>query len=298
MDKNSRKQDESARIVKPGVLYLVATPIGNIEDFSLRAIKVLRQVDWILCEDTRQTRKLCKTYEITTPLVSFYAQVERNKASWVIEMLERGQSLALVSDAGTPAIQDPGRVLVHAVRNAGFQVHIVPGPNAVVSALAVSGIPAVPYMFWGFLPRRRGERKSLFDKWRGLSGTHIAFETGLRMVRSLRDLEQSLPHVDVFLVKELTKVHEACIKGKPYALVERLQSNTIETRGEWVVLVYIASADTRMDFQYDSETRELLREIYQDLRKAGVKPREAVRRLARLAGCSANRLYEMLTSQS
>lgn len=227
----ARSRDRAA----PGCLYVVATPIGNLGDMTSRAVEVLRSVDAIASEDTRRTRKLLSHFEIPTPLVSYHEHNEERVARSVVERLERGESIALVSDAGTPLVSDPGYRLVALAVARDVPVSAVPGPCAAVAALAISGLPVQPFHFLGFLPRKPGPRKRKLEEVERLDGTLVFYESPHRVQSTLADMSDILGDRRAVLVRELTKVHEEVRRGT----LEELREDAAERppRGEIVVLV-------------------------------------------------------------
>jgi 16S rRNA (cytidine1402-2'-O)-methyltransferase len=197
----------------PG-LYIVATPIGNLEDVTLRALRVLRQADLIACEDTRHTQKLLNHFEIKTPTQSYHQHNEAARARELIERISRGERVALVSDAGMPGISDPGERVVRAAVEAGLNVVAVPGASAIISALVASGLPTESFRFAGFLPARSGERRSALEGLRDASETLVFYEAPHRILEMLADLQKTFgPERRMVLARELTKVHEEFLRG-------------------------------------------------------------------------------------
>ena len=224
-----------ARESDPGCLYVVATPIGNLGDMAERAVEVLRSVDAIASEDTRRTRKLLAHFGIRTPLVSYHDHNEERVARSLVERLERGQSVALVSDAGTPLVSDPGYRLVAMAVERDVRVSAVPGPCAAVAALSVSGLPPQPFHFLGFLPRRAGARKRRLEELAGLRGTLVFYESPHRVQAALADMSDVLGDRRAVLARELTKVHEEILRGTLATLARAAADSP--PRGEIVVLV-------------------------------------------------------------
>lgn len=229
-------------------LSVVATPIGNLEDITLRALRVLREADLILCEDTRVTKKLLAHYGIATPTQSHHAHTSPRKIERILEHLREGKHLALVSDAGTPAISDPGARLIRAVRTSfGGQtakgqkdeivnIVAVPGPSAVTAALSVSGMAASEFLFLGFLPHKKG-RETLFAEIAASKRTVVFYESPHRIVKALDALARRCPDRTVLLARELTKLYEEALSGRPDELCERLTQQPEKERGEFVVVV-------------------------------------------------------------
>ncbi|KKW10323.1 MAG: Ribosomal RNA small subunit methyltransferase I [Parcubacteria group bacterium GW2011_GWA2_49_9] len=222
-----------------GILYVVGTPIGNLEDVTLRALRVLKEADVILCEDTRVTQKLLAKYEITGKQLAPYNEQDSGvTAGKIIGWLEEGKSVALVSDAGTPGISDPGTLLVQKVREALPEVKIesVPGPSALTTALSIAGIPAHEFVFLGFLPHKKG-RETLFKEIATSERTMTFYESPHRILKALESLQKFAPNKKVIIARELTKIHEEIKSGTPAELLEFFKANEEKVRGEFVVLV-------------------------------------------------------------
>lgn len=226
-------------------LYIVATPIGNLEDITLRAIRILKEVDIIFCEDTRTTRILLSKYEISTPTESFHSQSAHAKTERIISLLQEGKNLALVSDAGTPTISDPGVVLVSDVRKAlpgSVEIIPIPGPSAFVSALSVAGVPAHHFVFLGFLPHKKG-RQTLFQEIINSHRTYVFYESPHRIEKALESLFGSGRFVTIG--RELTKIHEQVVSGTPEEVSLYFKDNPDKIRGEFVVIVSDQMNDSR-----------------------------------------------------
>ncbi|MHB8799353.1 MAG: 16S rRNA (cytidine(1402)-2'-O)-methyltransferase [Thermoanaerobaculia bacterium] len=206
----------------PGRLLVVATPIGNLEDLSPRALTALRDASLVLCEDTRRTGNLFARHGLTTPRVSCHEHNEFRRIPEVLERLAAGETLALVSDAGTPGVSDPGRLLAAAAAEAGYRVEPVAGPSAVAALLSISGFPAVPYTFLGFPPSRRGERARWYARFAARDETRVLFESPFRVVESLREMAGAWGDPKVCLGRELTKLHEEVLRGSASAVAEIL----------------------------------------------------------------------------
>ncbi|MGI6620989.1 MAG: 16S rRNA (cytidine(1402)-2'-O)-methyltransferase [Bacillota bacterium] len=224
-----------------GVLYICGTPIGNLDDVSFRLIQVLKQVDLIVCEDTRRTRKLLARYDISKPLLAFHEHVERQRTGTVLERLSQGKSVALVSDAGMPLISDPGAYLVTQARESGFKVVVVPGPSAVTAALALVGFPSSRFIFAGFPPRKSKKRQEFFIRWIKPQVPAVFFESPHRLVKALHDLMAAFPSVQVGLCHEMTKAYESAIVGPIKDVYENLKDSDV--KGEWVVVAYLESPE-------------------------------------------------------
>jgi len=221
-------------------LYIIATPIGNLEDITLRAVRVLGEVDMVLCEDTRVTKKLLSKYEIDTPTMSYHCHSKLSKVEKVFSLLEDGKNVALVSDAGTPTISDPGVLLVSQVKEKfGDDVKIVPipGPSAVISALSVSGFPSSEFLFLGFLPHKKG-RETLFKEITDSKRTTVFYESPHRIMKTLKSLDEHLDiKRNIVIARELTKIYEEVVSGTAKEILSYFESNQDKVKGEFVVVV-------------------------------------------------------------
>ncbi len=219
--------------------YVVATPIGNLEDITLRALRVLKEVDLILCEDTRQTRKLLDKYGIKKELLSYHSHSKLSKEEKIFELLEEGKDLALVSDAGTPGISDPGVVLISEIKKHfadRVKVIPIPGATALITALSASGLPSHEFTYLGFLPHKKG-RETLFKEIAQSKRTMVFYESPHRILKTLESLQKFCPDKKVCLARELTKIYEEFKVGSPAELLEYLKQNPEKQRGEFVVIV-------------------------------------------------------------
>ena len=219
----------------PGTLFVIATPIGNLEDITARSLRVLREVAVIAAEDTRRTAHLLARYTISTPTTSFHQHNESTKTAALLARLIRGDDIALVSDAGTPAISDPGQRLVRAAIDAGFRVESVPGPSAVTAALAVSGLPSDTFTFLGFPPTRASDRDKWFESLRTAGQTVVFFEAPHRIRGTLEQLRLSLGDLRIVICREMTKAHEELVNGPISSALNRLT----EPKGEFTVVIDI-----------------------------------------------------------
>lgn len=229
-------------------LYIIATPIGNLEDITLRALRVLKEVDVILCEDTRTTQKLLQKYDIATPTLSYHSHSGLAKVEKIFELLEGGKNLALVSDAGTPTISDPGVLLVSQVKEKfGNDVAIVPvpGPSAVIAALSASGLPSSDFLFLGFLPHKKG-RETLFKEIALSKRTTVFYESPHRILKTLESLKKHLgDNRKIVLARELTKIYEEIVTGTAQELLMYFEKNKNKVKGEFVVMVDPVRGRTR-----------------------------------------------------
>jgi len=224
----------------PSALYLVATPIGNLEDITLRALRVLRECDVVAAEDTRHSGQLLKHFGISKPMLSYFQFNEAKRSEEIIERLRRGEKVALVTDAGTPGISDPGERVVAAAIAEGFRVESVPGPCALVSALTASGLPTEEFHFIGFLAHKSGQRRKKLESLKAVNGTLVLYESPYRIEKLLGELGEVFPERDVVLARELSKRFEEFLRGKPAELLEVAKKRSL--KGEFVVLVAPAMA--------------------------------------------------------
>ena len=274
----------------PGTLFLVGTPIGNLGDISPRALETLRTADFIAAEDTRVTVKLLNHFEIKKPLVSYYEHNRASSGARILERLLAGESCALVTDAGMPAISDPGEDIVRQCAEAGVPVLAVPGPSAVVTALAVSGLPTGRFTFEGFLSVTKKSRFEHLDSLRGEKRTMVFYEAPHKLERTLRDMLEVFGDRRIALCREMTKLHEECVRT---TLAEALRScETEPPRGEYV-LVLAGAADEPAE----QLTPEKALSVVEAYRAAGNSLREACRLAAEETGYSKNELYTLAVRQ-
>ncbi|MGO9202463.1 MAG: 16S rRNA (cytidine(1402)-2'-O)-methyltransferase [Limisphaerales bacterium] len=219
----------------PGTLYLVATPIGNLEDITMRALRTLRECDTVAAEDTRRTGQLLHHFGISKPLLSCFQFNEARRSQEIVERLRQGQKIALVSDAGSPGISDPGERVVRAAIAAGLRVEPVPGPSALVAALTASGLPTAEFHFAGFLPHKAGQRRKRLEQLAGLPGTLALYESPYRVQRLLGEMQEVFPERQVVLAREVTKKFEEYLRGRPAELMQALAGRSL--KGEFVALV-------------------------------------------------------------
>jgi 16S rRNA (cytidine1402-2'-O)-methyltransferase len=278
----SIQSESEAALMNCGTLYLVATPIGNLEDMTFRAVRVLREVALVAAEDTRHSRKLFQHYAIKTPLTSYFAHNEAEKGGRLLERLQAGDDVALISDAGTPAISDPGFLLVQRCRELGVAVTMVPGASAVVTALAISGLPTERFIFEGFLPSRGPARREQFRRLREETRTTIFYEAPHRIQKSLVDLVAELgPERRIAVARELTKLHEELVSGSAAEVLERATQEKL--RGEMVLLIGPAP---------QTAPRETVREALLRLRQeTGLPMRQIVKQVAKEHGLPGSEVY-------
>ena len=268
-----------------GRLIVCPTPIGNLEDVTLRVLAALRAADLVACEDTRHTRKLLDRYGVTAPLVSYHEHNERERSGELVAKMRKGSVVALVSDAGMPLVSDPGFILVQACIAAGLSVEVLPGPSSALAALVASGLPSERWRFVGFLPRKKGE---LAKQLMGTPETLVAFESPQRLAATLALLAASDPQRPVAVCRELTKLHEEVRRGSASALAEHYAREA--PRGEVVLVVGAAPPGA---VEPDAQERTVL--ALRALVDAGARPRAAAKVLSELTGVPANRLYRALT---
>jgi len=269
-----------------GRLFVVATPIGNLEDLSPRGARTLREVALVACEDTRRTGALLASIGAHTPMTSFFEHNEREKSARVIEVLREGRDVALVSDAGTPAISDPGYRLVREARALGLPVIPVPGPSAAIAAVSASGLPSDRFLFVGFLPARAKARREAIAELGGGRATLVLYESPLRVSACLADLEELLGDREAFLCREATKLHEEYAAGRLSQLREKL-AGRVSVKGEIVLVVAGAAQD-----QAPVAPAEPLEAFFERLLQQGLSRREAAKRTARAYGLTARDVYQ------
>jgi 16S rRNA (cytidine1402-2'-O)-methyltransferase len=264
-------------------LYIVATPIGNLEDMTFRAVRILKEVDLIACEDTRHTRHLLDHYAIRTPTISYHEHNETSRAGELMDRLGAGQSIALVSDAGTPLISDPGYRVVAAAVAGGFAVIPVPGPSAAIAALAASGLPTDAYRFCGFLPSKPGQRRRSLEALAGEPVTLVIYEAPHRILETLADLNAVLGNRPAVVAREITKVHEEFLRGDLESVRTTLAGRESPNRGEFTIVVGWAEARVP-----DSEP---VADAVARLERAGVPRMDAMKQIARERGLSKREVY-------
>lgn len=278
-----------------GTLYLVATPIGNLEDVTQRALRVLSEADVIACEDTRHTRGLLERFSIRTKTVSYHEHNERERAAELASMLERGASVAVVSDAGTPGISDPGYRLVRAAIELGASVVPVPGASAFVAALVASGLPTDEFFFGGFLPPRTHARRARLSSLRTLPATLVFYEAPHRIAHALTDAREILGEREAAVARELTKVHEEIVRGRLGELAARFSAGEAASRGEMVLVI-----DRRMIDEGAAEgdaAASSVAERVSALEGEGLDARAALKRAARELGLTRDEAYRRLVSE-
>jgi 16S rRNA (cytidine1402-2'-O)-methyltransferase len=278
-----------------GTLYIVSTPIGNLEDITQRALRVLREVDVIACEDTRHTRKLQNHFGIDARTISYHEHNEAVRARELCELLQAGSDVALVSDAGTPLISDPGFRLVNAAIELGIQVVPIPGVTAFVAALSAAGLPSDQFLYAGFLPVRATARRAKLEELAALQFTLIFYEAPHRIAATLKDAQAVLGNRRAVVARELTKVHEEFVRGTLGELAEAF-SDSKKVRGEIVLMIASASPDeVALESQRSPVTT--FAERMAELQGDGLEEKQALKKVARELGLKRDEAYRMLVAQ-
>ncbi|MFY9620842.1 MAG: 16S rRNA (cytidine(1402)-2'-O)-methyltransferase [Pyrinomonadaceae bacterium] len=288
----SAPDDRIARV--PGELFIVATPVGNLEDITQRALRVLREVDLIACEDTRHTRKLLNHFGIDKKTISYHEHNERERAEELCELLESGKNVALVSDAGTPLINDPGYRIVTAAIERGIRVIPVPGPVAFIAALAASGLPTDEAFFGGFLPSRAHPRRARLEELRSVRATLAFYEAPHRISAALKDAAEVLGNRRAVVARELTKLHEEFVRGTLNELIEHFSMGT--ARGEMVLLISGEAVESSPANPAQTSTERLMERV-NELEREGLNSKDALKSAARELGIKRAEAYRMITAQ-
>ncbi|MGA2181601.1 MAG: 16S rRNA (cytidine(1402)-2'-O)-methyltransferase [Bryobacteraceae bacterium] len=271
-----------------GTLFIIGTPIGNLEDLSFRAVRVLREADRIACEDTRHTRRLLEHYGIDRPLVSYHEHNEKERTAELLRELEEGRTIALVSDAGTPLIADPGYRIVHAARERGIPVSPIPGPSAIMAALSAGGLATDAFLFAGFLPAKAGARQRALEVWQSLEATLVFYEAPHRVVESLRAIAEVAGARRVVVARELTKIHEEFLEGTAASIADTLEARPA-IKGEFTILVARAEAAP------PSDPADIAAEVAA-LMASGTPRMDALKAVARRYGLSKREVYRRVES--
>ena len=280
----------------PGTLYLVATPIGNLEDITLRALRILGEVDLIACEDTRHTRKLLSHYKVSKPLVSYHEHNERERAAELIEKLLAGLNVALVSDAGMPLISDPGYSIVSEAARAEVRVVPIPGASAGIAALAASGLDTSEFVFAGFLPARRARRKQRLKDFASTGGTLVLFEAPHRIKECIEDAREIFGDRQAALARELTKIHEEIIRGRLSEIEARIKER--EPRGEYVLLIAGRSLSEPVEEATDAESSTINEQVRALMDAQGIDKKAALKQVAKNRGITRREAYRQLIEQA
>ena len=266
-----------------GTLYIVATPIGNLEDITRRALRVLKEADVIAAEDTRHSLKLLSHYGISRPMISYWGEREKAKSEEVLTHLRDGRSVALISDSGTPGISDPGAVVIKKAIEEGFPVLPVPGPSAVIAALSVSGLPTGEFTFIGFLPPKPGQRQKALKELSLEGRTLVFYEAPHRLMETMNDIEEMFGDRPACVIKEITKLHEEALRGTVLGIISGLEGSTIA--GEYVIIIGGRKKEA-VSFEEAIEEVKLLI-------KRGKGRKEAVKMVAEQYGIGKSELYDL-----
>lgn len=275
--------------VQRGTLYICGTPIGNLGDITLRSLEVLKTVDIIAAEDTRHSRKLLEHYGIKTPLTSYHEHNEKGKAPELVKRLEKGEAVALISDAGMPGISDPGREVIQLCMEKGIPIDVLPGANAGLTALLLSGMPNDHFLFHGFLPSQASARKKELKNYTQLPFTQIFYEAPHRLLATLEDMREVFGEREAAVVREITKLHQNVHKGNLSVLIEEFRSTP--PRGEICLLTapYVPSLPVGGEEEWSEEVQALI--------EMGMKPNEAMKEVAQKYGVSKREVYQAVVSQ-
>lgn len=269
--------------MKKGALYIIATPVGNLEDITLRALRILREVDLIAAEDTRHSRKLLSHFGISKPLTSYFDHNKNIKGALILEKLREGMSVALISDAGTPCISDPGYQLIRDAWSSGVDVVPIPGPCAAVAALSASGIPVDSFAFEGFLPNRPGKRREKLLRLKDEGRVMVFYETPVRIVATLLDILEILGDRDAVLAREITKIHEEFLRGKVSEILKTMEARVI--KGEIALMI----APSPPDEKKQGDMVEILLSRY--ILEEGLSLKDAVKRVVLESGEAKSGVY-------
>ena len=271
-----------------GTLYLVATPIGNLEDITFRAIRILKEVDLIAAEDTRQTLKLLNHYEINKPLISYHRHNEEVKQEVLIQKLKEGQNIALVSDAGTPVISDPGEVIVKEALKENIKVIPIPGACALINAVIASGLDTKEFSFFGFLSLNKKLRKEKLQEIKKENKTIILYEAPHKLTTTLKDLSEVLEDRKIVVARELTKIHEEFLSGTASEILE----NYKEPKGEHIIL--IEGSNIKEETEEQKTIKEMtIEEHYKYYEKQGFTKNEIIKKIAKDKGVNKNEIYQL-----
>ncbi len=273
----------------PGCLYIVSTPIGNLEDITYRAVRILKEVDWIACEDTRTTGHLLHHYGITTRTVSYHEHNESQRAPEIFARLQAGENVAIVSDAGTPLLSDPGFRIVRGAAHFGVKVEAIPGPSAMLAALVCSGLPSDQIHFGGFLPPKQGARMRILESFASEQATLIFYEAPHRIVECLHDIATVLGGRDVCVARELTKMHEEVLRGTATEIAAQLEAKG-SIRGEFVVLIGKGEVPVSTDLPIEDAISLLM--------EAGVARMDAIKTVAKERGLGKRDVYKLVSGQA
>ena len=273
----------------PGKLYLVATPIGNLEDITFRAIKVLKDVDIIAAEDTRHTLKLLNYYEISKPLISYHRHNEGTKSEILINKLLEEKNIAIVTDAGTPGISDPGEEIVKEAIKNNIEIVPIPGACALINALISSGLNTKEFAFYGFLPLNKKNRKNVIERIKKEDKTVIIYEAPHKLIKTLEDILENIGNINCVLAKEITKIHEKFIRSNINDLIENLNEENI-IKGEYIILL-----DLNFNKNKDEDVilEKTIEEQYEYYKNKGMEKKDIIKQIAKNKNVSKNEIYQM-----
>ena len=277
---------------KFGALYIVATPIGNLEDISKRGLMTLSKVHLCAAENTKNSKKLMKKYNLRTPLVSYHKYSEESKLNFLISTLKSGEDVGLISDAGTPLISDPGYLLVNRALEEGIKVIPIPGPSSLISALSVSGMPLDQFSFYGFPPKKKKALETFLEKLAVSNKTSIIFETKLRILGFLKALAEINPNREIFVAREMTKLHESFYRGSVIEVIEELSSQKNALRGEFVLVIAGSKKTISEDF-LSKEQKKVIQLLLKSMKK-----NEALNLASKSFGIKKNSLYKLLLKEN
>jgi len=286
-----KSQKSFSQTNSKGILYLVATPIGNLEDMTIRAIRIMKEADLIAAEDTRNTKKLCNYFEIDTPLMSYHEHNLEYGGEKILDLLENGKSIALVSDAGLPCISDPGADIVAKAVEEGYSVVPIPGANAALSALISSGLPTIAFSFLGFLPRQKKERRVALESIKYKTETMLFYEAPHRLKETLREAANILgPSRNVVLAREITKKFEEFVRGTLEEAVQWTESE--EIRGEFVLVIEGASEEDREVIDHWWAKLSIIEHVDHVIREQDVSSKEAIKVVSKERQLSKRDIYQ------
>ena len=277
---------------KFGALYIVATPIGNLEDISRRGLITLGKVNLCAAENTKNSKKLMKKYNLSTPLVSYHKYSEESKLNFLISTLKLGEDIALISDAGTPLISDPGYLLVNKALEEGIRVIPIPGPSSLIAALSVSGLPLDKFIFYGFPPKKKKALETFLKKLAMSDKTSIIFETKLRILGFLKALAEINPNREIFIAREMTKLYESFYRGSVIEVIEELSSQKNALRGEFVLVIGSNKKTVSEDF-LSKEQEKVIQVLLKSMKK-----NEALNLASKSFGIKKNSLYKLLLKEN
>ena len=273
---------------KSGTLYVIATPIGNLEDISHRAIKILKQIEVCAAEDTRKSRKLFNFFGIETKLVSYHKYSEQGKLNYLIEILKKGKNVGLISDAGTPLISDPGYLLIREASKLKITISPIPGASSLTASLSVSDLPVDRFTFYGFPPKRGKSRELFMNNLREAKHTSVIFESGKRIEKFLQELIISTPNRNIFIARELTKLHESFYRGSIKEVLEKIRTSETARKGEFVLMISGITRESLLE-DISPEERRIIQILLKNLPKS-----QALTLGAEIFGISKNSLYKKL----